>query len=351
MARKRLGPAFGAAFDPRNDPRNDPGPAPLEAKGMFPLGVARHAPPASAPIARVSGEIAAHAAAEALAEDLRVARESGRLVLSLPLSEVAEGWLVRDRLLADPEDLETLRRSIRDRGQQTPVEVVDLGAGAQPRYGLVSGWRRLTALRGLAAEDPRFGVVAALLRRPETTADAYRAMVEENEIRVGLSYYERARIVAEAAGKRVYPGRAEALAGLFAAASRAKRSKIGSFVKIHDALGDRLRFAPAIPERLGLQLARALEADADLGPRLRERLRKGAPDSAEAELALLARGLAPPSPARAPSPAPQPAPHPSDQGAPAEIELAREGTRLVLSGAGVTPELEASLRAWLAGRA
>jgi ParB family chromosome partitioning protein len=41
--------------------------------------------------------------------------------------------------------------------------------------------------------------VLALIRRPETSADAYLAMVEENEIRAGISFYERARLAAEAA--------------------------------------------------------------------------------------------------------------------------------------------------------
>ena len=89
-------------------------------------------------------------------------------------------------------------------------------------------------------------------------------MVEENEIRVGLSYYERARIAARAAELGVFPDTASALARLFASASRAKRSKIGSFLRLYTALDDRLRFPAAIPERLGLRLARALDADAGL---------------------------------------------------------------------------------------
>ena len=57
-------------------------------------------------------------------------------------------------------------------------------SGALP-YGLISGWRRLTALQALHAEtgEARFATVQALVRRPETAADAYVTMVEENEIR------------------------------------------------------------------------------------------------------------------------------------------------------------------------
>ena len=120
------------------------------------------------------------------------------MVLSLPLADIQLDYLVRDRTLVDDAEMTALMDSLRARGQQTPVEVADLGGG---RYGLISGWRRCQALARLAQEtgEDRFGTVLALLRRPEDASDAYLAMVEENEIRVGLSYFERARIVAKAA--------------------------------------------------------------------------------------------------------------------------------------------------------
>ena len=125
--------------------------------------------------------------------------ESGRLVLDVGLDAIAPDHLVRDRLPAEDADMEALRESIRAHGQRTPVEVTPL-QGALP-YGLISGWRRLAALRALHAEtgDPRFATVQALVRRPETAAAAYVSMVEENEIRLGLSQYERARVAAIAA--------------------------------------------------------------------------------------------------------------------------------------------------------
>lgn len=271
---------------------HDP-PAPPEAPPLYPLGVP--------PIARVAGEASANAALSDLAAEMTSARDSGRLIQALPLEAIEADYLMRDRMVADEEDLQALMASIRARGQQVPIEVAALGAG---RYGLISGWRRLTALRRLAAEEARFGRVLAILRRPEAASDAYLAMVEENEIRVGLSYYERARIVARAAEQGVFPDAPAALAALFAAASRAKRSKIGSFLRIVAALDDRLRFANHIPERLGLTLSRALETDPTLAPRLRDRLRKTPAESPEAELAALEKGLT----SRAASPAPQASP-------------------------------------------
>lgn len=283
----------------------------LETKAMAPVGAPAPAPapamgqaaPAAsraAPIAQVVGDSSAQAALAALTAELEDARLSGRMILRLALTQIDDGHLTRDRMRAEAEDMADLIASIRERGQQMPIEVTALPNG---RFGLISGWRRLQALRFLAAEtgDARFGQVLAIVRAPETLAHAYRAMVEENEIRAGISYYERARIAALAAEAGVYPDARAAIAGLFAAGSRAKRSKIASFLTIWQALDARLRFAPAISERLGLALAKALEADRDFARRLTDRLRKAQAGSAAEELALLEKALvtkaSPPAPA------------------------------------------------------
>ncbi|WP_372887283.1 ParB N-terminal domain-containing protein, partial [Shimia sp.] len=176
------------------------------------------------PIAQVSGDAAAAAALSEVSAVLQLAREEGRMIQSLPLSAIEGAHLVRDRLAGEPgamgaadEDWQALKDSLQSRGQQVPIEVLELGAG---RYGLISGWRRLTALRQLAAEQgaeqggeqrTRAPEVLALIRRPETSAEAYVAMVEENEIRLGLSFFERARIVVQAVDQRVYDSEKQAL--------------------------------------------------------------------------------------------------------------------------------------------
>ena len=217
-------------------------------------------PRAAGPIARVAAEAAGAAALEEMAETLRHARESGRLVLDVGLDAIAPDHLVRDRLSAEDADMEALRESIRAHGQRTPVEVTPL-QGALP-YGLISGWRRLAALRALYAEtgDPRFATVQALVRRPETAAAAYVSMVEENEIRLGLSQYERARVAAIAAERGIFPSEDEALRALFSTASRAKRSRIRSFLALYHALDGVLRWPGHLPERLGLKLAELVRA-------------------------------------------------------------------------------------------
>ena len=295
----------------------------------------------SAPIARVAGEASATAALRDLAEEMRSAREEGRLVQNLPLDAVEVDHLVRDRILLDPEEMAALRESLRARGQQSPIEVVDLGQGS---YGLISGWRRLTALRQLFEEtgEARFSAVQALLRRPEGASDAYLAMVEENEVRVGLSHYERARIAAKAKDQGVFASDQAALRHLFATASRSKRSKIGSFVTLHRALGEALRFPASIPERLGLALAQALEADPVLAGALRQTLTETAAASAAAEQALLAAALQP----KTGSDGANSAALPPETLAPG-IWLQRAGPRYVIAGPGLDAGFIARFTAWL----
>ena len=314
--RKRLSPAMvapEAALD-----------SPLETKSARP------------PIAQVAGAAAEQAGLAEVARALTEAREEGRLIQKLPLEKIATGHLVRDRIAFDEAEMAALRDSLRARGQQVPIEVVAQGTGGY--YGLISGLRRVMALESLGAR-----YVLAIVRQPESSAEAYLAMVEENEIRAGISFYERARLAAEATKLGLYPSNQAAIAALFGSASPAKRSKIGSFVRVYEAFCGVLRFPAAIPERLGLALAGALE-EAGFADRLSTALEAADPATAEAERAVLERAL-------------QPVKTGSDAANRAEPEDTVPGIRLkpgkgrlVLSGPGVTPQLQAELEAWLAAR-
>jgi ParB/RepB/Spo0J family partition protein len=298
----------------------------------------------AAPIARVAADAAASAAFEQVSDELRRARVEGRLIQALPLDAVVQDHLVRDRVAVEPEELASLCESIRARGQQTPIEVVDLGQG---RYGLISGWRRLAALRRLLAEtgDARFATVLALLRTPADAASAYVSMVEENEIRVGLSYYERARIVAKAVEQGVFQTPKQALQSLFSTASRAKRSKIGSFLTIVAALDGTLRHPTLIGERTGLALAQALEADMALADRIKAGLAALEVPTAEAEQSLLAAALRIKPGLKAPAPV---AAAEATSSVQVSLEQIPSGARILLTGEGVTPAFHARLVAWLA---
>ena len=234
----------------------------------------------AAPIARVAAEAAGAAASTRSPRPCAAPATSGRMVLDLPLDAIAPDHLARDRLPVEDAEALALRESLRAHGQRTPIEVTPLqvtaGGGALP-YGLISGWRRLAALKALHAEtgEARFATVQALVRRPETAADAYVAMVEENEIRVGLSQYERARVAARATERGVFPSEKAALLALFATASRPKRSRIRAFLELYHALDGALRFPAPLPERLGLALVELVRAGG--GRAHRRRHRRGRP--------------------------------------------------------------------------
>jgi ParB family chromosome partitioning protein len=276
--RKRLTPPDPAQMHPAPETK--------AAFPSYPLGMAPSAAKRPAPIADVAGAAAATAALQEVTAELTAAQAEGRLIRALPLSAIRADHLVRDRLSADADEMETLIASIRARGQQTPIEVVALEEGA---YGLISGWRRLAALTHLHKEGA-VDTVLALIRSPQQASEAYVAMVEENEIRVGLSYFERARIVARAVEEGVYPTTKAALQDLFASASRTKRSKIKSFLTVVEELGPVLSFPTAIGERMGLDLSSKLE-EPGFAADMRDQLAQASPASAEDEAALLTRAL------------------------------------------------------------
>src|SRR6056297_1478939 len=319
--RKRLSPALLAA-DIGGETGSD---RPLET----------HSRP---PIAQVAGETAEHAAFAEVTRMLTEAREEGRLIQRLPLEQIETGHLVRDRVAFDADEMAALRTSLDQRGQQVSIEVVVTGDG---RYGLISGLRRVLALRDLGATE-----VLALVRCPESSAEAYLAMVEENEIRAGISFYERARLAAEAARLGLYPDPAAAISALFGVASPAKRSKIGSFVRVHDALGDALRFPAAVPERVGLALAATLDRDGQAAARLAQALQEAMPTDSGAERAVLEKAL---------SEGPKTGSKPQNRvETPREIvkgvKLEARRGRVVLSGVGVTEALSRDLEDWLTAR-
>ncbi|MBU2963494.1 ParB N-terminal domain-containing protein [Citreicella sp. C3M06] len=314
-------------------------PVPGPAEALPGLAPRRRA----APIADVAADSSAVAALDELSRTMSDAREGGRMVLELPLEAVDLDHLVRDRLPIEDEDMAALRESLRARGQQMPIEVTRLESG---RYGLISGWRRCHALRQLASEtgEARFGTVLALLRRPDLTTDAYLAMVEENEIRAALSHYERARIVVKAVEQGVFASDRDGLQGLFGAASRAKRSKIGSFITIVRALDGDLAFPRALGERLGLALAKALDERPALAQELGALLAGSrSPEEEQDRLRAAIEPRPTPAPAKEPAPAPQ-----VDTPCPG-IKVSRGASgAITLSGAAVDDALHARLLEWLA---
>jgi ParB family transcriptional regulator, chromosome partitioning protein len=332
-----------------------------EAKSMIPGSGPLSAPP----IAQVAGESAASAALDELSREMQSARADGRLIERLPLAVIDEGHLVRDRMGQDEEELGALMTSLRARGQQTPIEVSLLAEPVDGRsHGLISGWRRLTALRRLFEEtgDERFATIKALVITPDTARDAYVSMVEENEIRVNLSLYERARIALKAMEEGVYPTTRAALQGLFGSTTRSRRSKIGSFAVVAGALDGALAHPTAIPEKLGLALAREIQEDANFATRLRAALSGARRDTPAQEQRLLAaavseaRNPAPPPAAEAPRVTVMDGGGAGYDNRRAELvpgvtaRFSRRERRIELSGDGVSEAFYLALREWLGSR-
>ncbi|WP_264214586.1 ParB/RepB/Spo0J family partition protein [Leisingera thetidis] len=229
------------------------------------------------PIADVVADAARHADPlpqadrEATARDradaarLRAAEDKGLVALELPVEDITADALNRDRIVMDEEEMQELMASISANGLRLPIEVFrPLNPDDAGRFALVSGYRRLTAVRRLNAISggERFQTIPAFVREPGSIANALVAMIEENEIRSGLSQYERGRAAASAVHDGVFQTVDEAVAELFQNASKAKRSKIRSFALIHEELGDMLAYATGLNERQCLRLAAALRAGA-----------------------------------------------------------------------------------------
>lgn len=293
-----------------------------------------------APIAGVAADAAATAAFDEVANELSAARREGRMIVDLPIGAIQLDYLVRDRVAQDDEAMEALVASLSERGQQVPVEVADLGGD---RYGLISGWRRIQALTRLNRDTVR-----AILRQPQEASEAYLSMIEENEIRVGLSYYERARIVVKATEQGVFPDERTALATLFKSGSRARRSKIGTFMHIVSALDGTLQFPGAIPERGGLELGRALQGDRKLGLKIVEALARAQPEIAEEELAC-AMAVIKKTDSNKAKPGSEPAIEDTTPSVGITVKTAANGT-LTLSGKRVDAELREALLGWLRAR-
>ena len=131
-------------------------------------------------------------------------------IVRLPLDAIDEGALPRDRTGLDAQALAELQTSILMTGLRQPIEVFamqphpDEPPDAPPRYGLISGFRRLAVFRSLAP-DPRYAEIPAFVRQPRDIPEALSDMVAENEIRADLSPWEKGRIVGGGEGPGLVP--------------------------------------------------------------------------------------------------------------------------------------------------
>ena len=234
---------------------------------------------ALAPITQVAAESAALSQPMPAAERAETARlrteaeafaevkQTGRMIEALPLNLIEPDALIRDRAAISEEEMTELRLSIAAHGLRLPIEVFEM---AQPgsdgaRYGVLSGYRRLLAVRALyqLTGKEQYATIKALIRPRAEADESFVLMVEENEIRANLSHFERGRIAVISAGQGAFVNTEEAVNRLFSSSSKAKRSKIRSFALIFEELGDVLQYPEHMSERQGLRLAGALRGGAE----------------------------------------------------------------------------------------
>lgn len=269
----------------------------------------------------------------------REAEGAGLVAQQIALTEIDPDFIRRDRIKEDPEAMEELISSIREHGLRSPIEVTRTEDG----YGLISGYRRLQAYRALQNGGEGSDRIPAFVRSGNTGQSAYVSMVEENEVRANLSHYERGRIAVLAAGQGVFPSVEEAVNVLFAAASKAKRSKVRSFAVVHEALGDLLQFPTGLSEKAGLALAAALRDGGQA--RLRNALGQGTAVDAKSEWQLLDKalkqtGAAPKDRSRGgrPQEVTRLPVRPLPKGGALSAEVAADSTRIELKGRVLNPE-------------
>ena len=252
-----------------------------------------------APIAQVAADstdamiTGAQARDQFDAKAMRMAREKGLVILEIPLDEIQPDAMIRDRTVLIAEEMTELQDSIALNGLRLPIEVFALPDPQPdgPRYGLLSGYRRMKAVQHLfdMTGQDKYATIHAVLRDPDQMGGAFAAMIEENEIRASLSHFERGRIVVIAVKQGSFINVEEAVNALFPSASKAKRSKIRSFALIFEELGDMLTFPETLKEKEGLRLAQALRQGGE--ERLRDVLASEEPTTAAQEAKLLSVAL------------------------------------------------------------
>ncbi len=184
-------------------------------------------------------------------------------ILSIPLHEIDDEALPRDRIRLDEADLTELRMSIAASGLRLPVELFHLAEETREgqKYGILSGYRRVQAFRGLRAMTgkARYEAIPAFLRELDSVGGAYVAMVEENEIRVNLSSWERARIAVTARDHGIYESIDSAVKGLFPNASRQKQSRLRTIAGLVEELASHLTTPETWSETQCLRVALACQ--------------------------------------------------------------------------------------------
>lgn len=188
------------------------------------------------------------------------------MIHTIALSAIDAAALPRDRSTLDPDALAELQNSICITGLRQPIEVWRLSTprendGAPPfEYGLISGFRRLTAHQRLSAlrGNGDFATIASFVREPNSIAHALALMIEENEARADLSPWEKGRILVECVTEGHFGTIDEALRALHPNANRQKRTRLRACASVVEELDGLFKAPEQMVERNLLRLSAAL---------------------------------------------------------------------------------------------
>lgn len=166
--------------------------------------------------------------------------------------EVCRPWELADRPEGEFGHLEDLVRSFRAEGQLQPAIVRPLEDPSHPelRYEIIAGQARWRAAK-------QAGTLLDVVVRPMDDEAAFRSMVGENEFRRGLSDYAKAKRLALALDRGLYPDKgsmAEAV-GL----SKAQLSYFLGFAQLDRVVVSAIKRMEVISARLGYGLNQAVQ--------------------------------------------------------------------------------------------
>ena len=209
----------------------------------------------------------------------------------IPLDQIDEAALPRDRTTVDPTALSDLSLSIAAHGLRMPIEVFAANGDTGHAYGLISGFRRLTAHRDLGLPT-----IPAFLRTPADGATAMAAMIEENEIRADITPWERAHILLTAIDAGLFPTLDDALPRLFPTYDRFRQNRLRATAEVVQHFGDHTltdphtlsqrqltRIATNLRAGMGDTMLVALQESSDTSPAVQWSLLSAIMDDAEAE--------------------------------------------------------------------
>ncbi|PTE23686.1 chromosome partitioning protein ParB [Cereibacter changlensis JA139] len=203
-------------------------------------------------------------------------------MIQIPLAAIDESALPRDRGALDPEALSELQHSIALHGLRQPIEVFETAPG---RYALISGYRRLAAIRALEALGGRFPTIPAFLRSPATLPEAVAAMVAENDLRCEIAPWDKGRIAVTARNAGLFPTLDAAIDALYPTARGARRTRLRALATLAEELDGLLAAPETLSQRQCLRLATACRAGfADL---IRTALEESRATTPEAQWTLL----------------------------------------------------------------